>query len=73
PGFSAIQVTGNNVSLTVTGAPSTVYTILGSSDVTNITTVLGTATSTDANGQGGTYTDINALTGQSQRFYKAQQ
>ena len=74
PKWSNISVNGNDVSLTLTGAVSTVYTILASSDATQPVTSwsnIGTVT-TDGTGQG-SFTNINALISQPARYYRARQ
>jgi hypothetical protein len=74
PRITQVQVSGSSIVLTLTGAVSTVYTILGATNLTDpITNILGTATPTDGTGAGGSFTDVNALTSQSQRFYRAKQ
>jgi len=74
PKLSNISVNGNNVSLTLTGAVATVYTILASSDVTQPVASwsnIGTVT-TDGTGKG-SFTNINALISQPARYFRARQ
>jgi hypothetical protein len=70
--FTNIQPVGNSISLTFTGAVSSSYTILGSTNVaTPITNVLRIVP-TDGNGVG-TFTDTNALINSLQKFYRTSQ
>lgn len=74
PKWSKIAVSGNSVLLSLTGAVSTVYTVLASSDASTAVTNwsnLGTLT-TDGTGAG-SFTNNNALNNQAVRFYRARQ
>jgi hypothetical protein len=69
PRFTAQQFSGNDFTLTLTGAVNTVYTIFGATNVTqNPWNNLGTSTTSGAGL--GTFTDTNALTAQPGRFYQ---
>ena len=71
PRFTSVQVGGaQSISLTLTGAPATLYTIYGSTNVNApFTNVVGTAL-TDLNGVGN-FTDPGTLSLNSRRFYRA--
>jgi hypothetical protein len=71
PRFTAQQLSGNDFTLTLTGALNTAYTIFGATNVTQSPwNNLGTTTTS---GSGlATFTDTNALLTSPQRLYRAQ-